>query len=212
MKKNKFMHGRKGGISTILLDFWAYIAFVLVVAMFYAVFTIRADNLMENKLIGLQDEAKNRMHLSTYLRTTYSLDGSEVAMAEMIAKYYSENDADKKQEMRSEILQNTKNFFDQMEYCKKIEDTQNKAVVGYALYILDEATYENQIKINQEYQGSLIKRDKKFQSEHFYDGQIKESYFGVIPSAALGEVVYLGFFVSSLNTIGIDTSKVRGCR
>lgn len=209
---NKKINGRKGAISSVIVDFGAYVAFVLVIIIFYALFTYQAKDVSENKITGFKSDSKYGSYFTAYLNTPYTLNNEKITIGEMITLYYNEKDASKKEEYYEKIVKKTKDIFDPLEHCVPIEGLKDKAVVGYAVFILDEGSYNTQSEFVKEYVGTSLKTDKKFRSGHFKEGRIEEKHLGVIPNVNSGDVIYLGFFMSSINTFGEDILNVRDCK
>lgn len=206
IKKNK-----KGLLGATFLDFWAYVIFVFIVIIFYGFFSIQAKGVKESKIADVESKIKNDIPLINYLRTPYALDNNEITMADMLVLYYNEKDEAKKRAYYEGILNKTKEIFEPLEHCTSKTGITDKLLVGYAVYILDEESYNNPIKFNQNYAGTEVKKDKKFRTVHFFDGRIVEKSFGVIPNLGSNDIIHVGFFVSSVNTFGRRTENVKDC-
>ncbi len=211
MKNKSMIKSKNAGIPAVFLDFAAYVAFVLVVIIFYFLFTAIGKGVKENKISELENSARNGIFLSNYLRTPFINNGQPPTMVDMLALYNNENDKEKKNEYYGKLLDKTKEILNSMEYCSEIKGISDKAVNGYAIFLLDAETYADKTKLLDNYGASAMKTDKKFRSKHFYDSSISEIYTTTIPSLVPGNVIYLGLFVSSVNTFGEDVKAVRYC-
>ncbi len=86
--KTKILKSKKGSLTTILLDFWSYIAFVLIVLILYLLFTASSKKVVENKITGLEIKSKSHTTLLNFLKTPIeiTIDGEErqMLMADLI--------------------------------------------------------------------------------------------------------------------------------
>ena len=208
---NCITKSKKAAVTSSIADFWAYVAFVFVVLIFYGFFTFQSRGIENNKISPTQAKISNNLQLINYLKTPYTIDGSTMTMADMIMIYHNEKDSVKKSHYYEEILKKTKEILNPFEYCTVPEGISDKVIVGYAVYILDEESYKDPIKLNSNYGGTSVRVDQKFRSDHFFDGLIEEQTLGIIPNLIPGNVIPIGFFVSSVNTVGRDTKNAKNC-
>ena len=212
--KHKFcIKGKKSGIvGSAISNFWSYVLFVFVVIIFFVFFHIQGEHAKGNFIGSLEGETNMDAMGLNYLRTPYTLDGSIIPIADMIVRYNNEKDSTKKKSYYEQILKKTKEILNPFEHCIIPEGISDKLVVGYAAYILDKESYEDQKKLIKNYAGTAVKTDLKFRSDHFFDGRITKQFLTIIPNAIPQEVVYIGFFSSSVNVFGRDTENVRDCK
>lgn len=206
-----FINKKRGAISSAIADFWAYVAFVFVILIFYVFFTYQAKGIGENKITETTTKISNDLQLLNYLRTPYILDGMQITMADLIVLYNNEKDYDKKKLYYDEITKKTSDIFNPMEFCVSPKGRSDQNVNGYGIFILDKESYLDERIFNNNYKGTKQNEDKKFSSEHFFDGLIVEKSLGVIPNITPNQLIYVGFFVSSANTFGKQIQGVRGC-
>ena len=112
--KNKFIKVKKGGIvGDALVNFWAYLSFVLVILIFYAFFKIQATSVMENKITGLESEINADIILLNYLRIPVEVDDKleGTNMADIIVKYYLEDE--NKKDLRELIQEKSNEIFNE---------------------------------------------------------------------------------------------------
>ena len=107
------INGKKGAITSILADFGAYVAFIIVVIIFYGLFTVQGSSIKNNKInneiTSLQTDLKIGNQLIAYLQTPVNADGSEIRIADFIA--LSEIDSAKKESLKKTILQTMDEYF-----------------------------------------------------------------------------------------------------
>lgn len=209
---NNKLRTKRGAISSTIADFWAYVAFVFVVLIFYAFFTFQAKDVEANQIKETQTKISNDLHLLNYLRTPIILDRNQITIAEAIAIYLNEKDSDKKKFYYEEILKKSKEILNPMEYCSTPEGRTDKNVNGYAIFVLDEKSYLNEVEFNNNFKGTKQNEDRKFRSDNFFDGLVVEKSLGVIPDNVPDKVIYLGFLISSANTFGRQVDNIRGCK
>ena len=188
---------KKGAISSTIADFWAYVGFVFVVVAFYTFFTYQAKDVEANKIKGIQTEVSNDLNLLNYLRTPYTLDGNQITMVDMIALYSNEKNDEKRKLYFEGISKRTRELLDPLETCMVQEGGTSRYLLGYAVYIV-----EGEI---------LIKVDKRFGSEHFFDDLVRDKSFVFIPNNE-GDTIKVGFMVSYAKDFGEETNNVRGCK
>jgi len=107
--KNLLMKCKRGGISTALLDFWSYIALVIIALVFYGMFTFQASSIRENKIISYQNSLRSDIQLISYLKVPVIIDGKQITIADFIA--LSDIDPAKKETLKNTILQNMDRYF-----------------------------------------------------------------------------------------------------
>ena len=196
MRNDYITKSKKGALAGTIADFWAYVAFVFIVMIFYAFFSYSGKSVEENKIISAQIRLSQGLNLINYLKTPYTLNEKQITMSDLISIYYNEKNKDKKDFYYAEILKKTRETFNPLEYCRFSEIVNSKLRVGYAVYILDKESYSDPIKLYQNYY------DTEFRSEYFFDKNIEEQYLGVIPNMDSNDAIYVGFFVSSANFAG----------
>lgn len=211
MASNFYKKTKKGALTSSIVDFWSFVALVFIIIIFYPFFTNASKKAGDNKIIGADFQINPDLNLLNYLRTPYTLNGNQITMADLIVIYYNENDKSKKKFYYDEILKKTKEIFNPMEYCVIREGRTDKDVNGYAVYILDKASYLDNAEFNKNYKGTKQNDDMKFRSDNFFDGLIAEKSLGVLPSNTPDRIIYIGFFVSSANAFGRQVSNIGGC-
>lgn len=154
--------GKKGGVSTILLDIWAYVAFVLVVLIFYALFSFMSNSAKEHKITELETSSKSYLNLINYLRTPVVVDNKATNMAELIRLWNIQQDKYK------DVLEKTSvNILNGMEYDYPNPATGSKAVRGFNIVI-------NEQKKDNKPSGHLI----EFKSKSFENGDVIRDEYG----------------------------------
>ncbi len=211
MRNKSTAKNKKGAVTSSIADFWAYVMFVFVIVLFYAFFNSQSKDIEANRIQSAQGRISSDLELINYLKTPHTLDGSAMAISDMIVMYYNEKDTAKKKHYYEEILKKTKEIFNPFEHCTVPEGISDKIIEGYAVYILDEESYSNPTELNKNYGGTALKSDMKFRSDHFFDGRVKEKSLGVIPNAIPNGAIHVGLFISSVNTFGMETRGVSGC-
>src|SRR3989344_7547042 len=88
------IHAKKGGITNILVDFWMYIVFVLVVIVFYLIFSVSKD-VTDKQITGIDSSINSYTDLINYLKTPVVVDGTETNIAGLIRLWQNEPDRDK---------------------------------------------------------------------------------------------------------------------
>lgn len=206
------LKSKKGFIGSTMVDFWSFITFIFIILFFWAFFSIQSNKAKENKIQGAQDSIHPDLEMVNYLRMPTNIDGREMVMADLIVMYYNEKDDSKKKTYYDRILRETKKIFDGIEHCIVPRGTSDQAVIGYAIYILDEESYKDQAKLRQKYEGTAANQHLKFKSGHFFDGLVQDSSLTAIPNALSNNLVYVGLFVSSKNTFRTDVKNVKDCK
>ena len=126
---------RKGAITSILVDFWMYLAFVLVVIVFYLIFSAMSKDVADKQITGLETKAKAYTNLLNYLKTPVIVDGKETDIAGLIRLWHNEPDKYK------ELLEKTSiGILNDMEYDydNPIKGTGNRLVRGFYISINSE--------------------------------------------------------------------------
>lgn len=196
----------KKGYAGALVDFFAWIAYFIILIIFIAIFTASAKTAAKKEALTGIDINSESSILFSYLRTPVDLNGRETSIAELMALYYVEEDKGKKKEDYDLLLDNAQRTFNPLEFCYK---DINKKIRGYALYLFDKDYSESEIR--QNYGGNLLNQNKKFRSKHFEDNVAK--VMG-LPNQALplpdGKTIYVNFMFS--DQIATNTkSGARGC-
>ena len=75
---------KKGFIAGIMVDFYAYLAFVLIILIFFILFAFAKKDIMDSATYDIEDTSSN-LALTNYLRTPV-LGGDNIA--DIISKYY----------------------------------------------------------------------------------------------------------------------------
>ncbi len=78
--------GKKGFIADVIVDFWAYITFVLVIIVFAFLYKLVAKSSME-RLSDFRGVTWSNHLASVYLRTPIEIGDTDLSMAELIALY-----------------------------------------------------------------------------------------------------------------------------
>jgi hypothetical protein len=111
MRGKFILKGKKGDLFGFTLsDFWAYLSFVFVILLFYAFFKIQAINVKENKILGADDEINADLILINYLRT-YIEDNNKANMADLIVRYYLEENKKKRRDLKKLLQEKSKKIF-----------------------------------------------------------------------------------------------------
>ena len=135
--KNYFsINSKKGAVTSVISDFWAYVAFVLVVIIFYGLFTFAAKNIKENKIIDLETNTKADLNLINYLRTPV-----EVVI-----------DREKRQMIMADLIVLTE--------LEPEGENRGKLALGKSHEILDSTLGENKWAINVCYQTAKSRTEK----------------------------------------------------
>jgi hypothetical protein len=85
------MQNKKAMVTTVLVDFWAIVAFILVILLFYFLIKASVDNGKEQMQIRSTEISANAM-LESYLRTPVNVNGNEMQMSELIIESYTADD------------------------------------------------------------------------------------------------------------------------
>ena len=133
--RGKFAGTRKAGLfGSALVDFWAYVAFMLVLILFYAFFKITGDSVKENNAKVLFDDLKAETALLNYLRTpvAYATESGEINsnFAGLIADYYLTQGTPKEREFAEQLKAKTKELFGKdyhsLKWTLKVSDKTSK--------------------------------------------------------------------------------------
>ena len=103
--KNRFIiKGKRGIIGSALTNFWSIIIFVIVVIIFFALFSTQTLKDIENKIISLDTQASKDITALNYLRTPIvTAEGEEKIFADFIVEA-----------LREPLLKNDRmNFFEE---------------------------------------------------------------------------------------------------
>jgi len=101
------MRNKKAMISTPLVDFWAIVAFILIILLFYFIINASIENGSATMLIRANEISANAM-LDSYLRTPVSVNGKEMQMSELIIESNYNQDYTKLSEESTKILEKLK--------------------------------------------------------------------------------------------------------
>ena len=127
-------------------DIWAILAFVIMLFVFYLLFTFsKSDSAVQ---INTYAELANAdMMLLNYLRAATEINGEAVSHAALINMILDEKDNAKKNGYVDILRSKTKLFFDPMEYCYTTK--AGGAKIGYGIYVSDDidTTYDNIAKV-----------------------------------------------------------------
>ncbi len=130
---------KKGAIAPILLDFLSYMIFIVIIMIFYLLFTLLAQN-MDNKIEGLQMQAKSNLVLINYLKTPVNVDGEEITIAELIRLWRIEPDK------YATILETASvEILNKMEYEYKNPNADNIVVRGFDVIVNSEKKEDNSL-------------------------------------------------------------------
>ena len=133
---SKLARTRKAGLfGGALVDFWAYMAFMLVLILFYAFFKITGDSIKENKAKVYFDDLKAESALVSYLRTpvAYATESGEINsnFAGLIADYYSAQGTPKESGLAEQLKAKTKEIFAKdypsLKWTLKVSDKASKS-------------------------------------------------------------------------------------
>ena len=138
MKFKLIIKGKKGAISSILSDFWAYVAFVFVVLLFWTLFTLQGNDI--NKIEGLGNEAtKIDVILLNFLRTPVEIQIDSEQQQFTIADIISMVDVEEGKEERIEVFQETaENIFETQYPYRDIDEWEGAVPWWLRVYDADE--------------------------------------------------------------------------
>ena len=88
--KNKISKTKKGALTTVLVDFWAYIAFVLIILIFYLLFSVESRKASDNKITELEIKSASYLTLLNFLKTPVNVEGEDIIIADLIRIWYLE--------------------------------------------------------------------------------------------------------------------------
>ncbi|MBI4453246.1 hypothetical protein HY636_01240 [Candidatus Woesearchaeota archaeon] len=211
MKPDTLIKSKRGAISSTIADFWAYVTFVLVIMLFYLFFTYQAKGIEENKIKEDVLTINPNTDLLNYLKTPILIDGKLRIIADLIVISKNENDNDKRRSYTDELSKKTKEIMNRLVYCETDYGSSSKYIYGFAIFLLDEASYNSEIEFHKNYEYTSKNEDKKFRSDYFYDSQIIKKSFAVIPSDKIGQLIFVGLFVSSSNAADRQVQHIFGC-
>ena len=92
---------RRGFIASSVVDFWAIVAFVIIVIVFFLVFRLGSGHTMEAKIGSRMQETNDDLVLLNLLRTPVDIDDTNITVAELIIGHHL--DGSYKDEMRDTI-------------------------------------------------------------------------------------------------------------
>ena len=138
--KTKILKSKKGSLTTILVDFWSYIAFVLIVLILYLLFTVSSKEVVENKITGLEIKSKSYTTLLNFLKTPVNVDGKDVIIADLIRLWSLEPD-EYKVILETESIE----ILNKMEYEYKNPNADNLVVRGFDVIVNREKKEDNSL-------------------------------------------------------------------
>jgi hypothetical protein len=102
------MQNKKAMVTTVLVDFWSIVAFILIILLFYFIIGASVDSGKAEMEIRASEVSANAM-LESYLRTPVNVDGREIQMSEFIIEvYYSKEKLNELIAQSSEIIKKSK--------------------------------------------------------------------------------------------------------
>lgn len=152
---------KKGAIAPILLDFLSYLAFVVIILLFYLLFTSLTQNI-DNRIAGSQIQSKSGLALINYLKTPVNVDGKEIPIADLIRLWHMEPD-----KYRTVLETASVEILNKMEYEYENPFADNIVVRGFNIIINSERKNDNSLDHLMD-----------FQSRSFQSGFVLNQYSG----------------------------------
>lgn len=121
---------KKGFIGSTAVDVIAYIAFIVIVILFFIVFKIGATEKIVIKIDAEEQETNRELILLNILRSDIIVDNTRIKMSDLIIAWYNERTTYEpilKEEMQK--------ILDEMSYEFKVDKVKKKS---YALRIVDD--------------------------------------------------------------------------
>jgi len=104
---------KKGFIAEALVDFYSYVAFILILIIFFLLFSVqKCTGPSEQEMIGSFEENNAEIILLNYLRTPIKIDSQEMIMADLINLWVID-----RQKYESKFVTQTKNSFKNIQGC-----------------------------------------------------------------------------------------------
>ena len=128
-------------------DIWAILAFVIMLFVFYLLFTFsKSDSSVQINTYA--ELANSDMMLLNYLRSTTEINGETVSCSALISMILEEKDESMRESYVGILRSKTKLFSDPMEHC--YSNGVESAQVGYGIYVSDsiDTSYDNAAKLN----------------------------------------------------------------
>src|SRR3989344_2431533 len=125
--KNNLHKTKRGGMTTILVDFWSYLVFVMIILIFYTLFTFQSRDVAEITGKGLRE---NYLAMANFLKTPVNVDGDIITISDLIRLWHS--NPDKYEEILTQKSTETLNL---MEYDYKNPNADNVLVRGFYVVI-----------------------------------------------------------------------------
>jgi hypothetical protein len=94
--------GKKAFITDVIVDFWAYIMFVLVVIVFAILYNYAKEAKLQ-AIEDVKDVTYGNYLAQVYLRTPVDVAGQKMTMAELIALYDYNQTAERRGESREDV-------------------------------------------------------------------------------------------------------------
>src|SRR3989338_1327934 len=190
---------KKGFVASALVDFWIFILFIVVVIIFFLIFSLSEEQIKSTIKSKIGDLDSQHI-LFDYLRTPIWVDLNEgqsnkpiilkkMAIADLITLYYIEKDENNEKRFYKIILEQTKSIFDPLEYCYS-NPYNVKVRKGYAIFITEDP--------NEDYTGTARKKDRKFRSKSFHESLVDKKIIEQLPLPS-SKVLYAIFLESSIN-------------
>ena len=126
--KKKIFEIKRGGLTTILVDFWSYIVFVMIILIFYLLFSFQSRGVSENKITEAAIGEKSYLNLANFLKTPVNVDGDVLTIADLIRLWHS--DSDKYKEL---LTQQSIEILNKMEFEYKNPNADNTLVGVFML-------------------------------------------------------------------------------
>jgi len=174
--------------AEIIAQFFSYVALILVIIVFLALFRGCTNKAIEQNIISQASNLEANTNLLNYLRTPIIMVSGEGDVADLIHQYYISDFKDKK--LEEKIREKTNSFFTDFEYCYKESKITDWMVRGACIFISTDP--------NEKLEGSLMKRNRKVCTENFESSIIDSDAVIEIPTKDL-KFIYVHLYYSSHN-------------
>ncbi len=139
MAPEPFKKQKKGELPSILVDFAAYVVFVISILVFYLIFSFQVKGVNTIQSASIFDKD---IFLTSYLKTPVMVDGIETNMAELIRYWYLDK------EKYEDLLRKTSvELLNHNEYEYEDSLTKNTRVRGYSITIRKGINNDDKFKV-----------------------------------------------------------------
>jgi len=116
-----------------LVDVYSYIAFVLIIMLFFLLFQLKSCTSESRDIIAIESQVSDldyNMMLLNYLRTPVIVDGSSMTMADLIALWYSD-----KTKYEQLLTDKSKETINKWTYERKNPYADNQVIMAFNILI-----------------------------------------------------------------------------